>query len=87
MTQVESVDDLSAQYRQSLPAQPHVKQQMPITLTLTLGGAHTDYPVQLTDVSGFFTTSIGSLPLGVYTWKAKGTQYLSNSGTFTMTAG
>src|SRR5437016_6754560 len=60
---------------------------MPITLTLTLGGTDTDYPIQLTDASGYFTTSLGSLPLGVYTWKAKGTQFLSNTGTFTMTAG
>src|SRR5207249_4271618 len=56
-------------------------------LTLTMGGASTDYPVQLTDASGFFTTTVYTLPLGVYTWRAKGTMFLSNSGTFTLTAG
>jgi hypothetical protein len=72
---------------QGLPAQPSVKQMMPITLTLTTGAASTDYPVQLTDASGFFTSNVSTLPLGVYTWRAKGTTFLSNSGIFTMTAG
>jgi hypothetical protein len=72
---------------QGLPAQPNVKQMMPITLTLTLGATSTDYPVQLTDAGGLFTTTVNTLPLGLYTWRAKGTQFLGNSGTFTLTAG
>ena len=60
---------------------------MPITLTLTTGSTSTDYPVHLTDASAFFTSNVSTLPPGVYTWRAKGTTFLSNSGTFTMAAG
>lgn len=60
---------------------------MPVTLTLVLNGTATDYPVQLTNASGYFTTTLTNMPVGVYTWRAKGTMFLSNSGTFTLVAG
>src|SRR2546423_6560018 len=83
---------------QGRPAQPSASQQLPITLTLKSGTTEVNYPVQTTDASGFFTVSVGSLPLGTYGWLVKGpdgvvkTQatdppgFLANTGTLTLTA-
>ena len=73
---------------QGLPAQPSAKQIIPIILTLSPGTAPPLMTsVQPTNASGFFTTTISAMSLGVYTWRAKGNTYLSNSGTFALTAG
>ncbi len=61
--------------------QPDVLQQMPITLALTTGATEVDYPSQITDQNGYFSAPVGGLPNGTYTWRVKGPQYLSNSGT------
>jgi hypothetical protein len=63
------------------PAQPDVRQQLPITLTLKLGATEVNYPVQTTDASGFFTVSVGGLANGIYDWRVKGPKFLANSGT------
>jgi hypothetical protein len=65
---------------QGPPPQPDVLQQLPVTITLKLGNTETDYPADTTDGSGFFTTSIGTLPNGTYSWRVKGPKYLANSG-------
>ena len=70
---------------QSRPAQPNALQVLPITLTLKLGTTETNYPVQNTDASGFFTVSVGALPAGTYDWRVKGPQYLANAGTVSLT--
>jgi hypothetical protein len=65
---------------QGPPAQPDPRQQLPLTLTLKLGSTETNYPVQNSDSSGFFTVSVAGMPNGMYTWRAKGAKYLANSG-------
>lgn len=66
---------------QGRTAQPSVRQQLPITLTLKLGATSTDYPAQITDVSGFFTVTLAGLPSGTYGWRVKDPKYLASSGT------
>jgi hypothetical protein len=68
------------------PEQPNSAQQLPISLTLRLesGGPFIDYPLQDTDASGYFTVPVGGVPNGTYYWRAKGPQYLANSGTLTL---
>lgn len=65
---------------QGRPAQPNTLQQLPITLTLRSATTEANYPAATTDASGFFTVSVGSLPNGVYNWRAKGPQFLANGG-------
>jgi hypothetical protein len=72
---------------QGPPAQPHVRQQLPITITLKLGATEINYPVQNTDASGYFTVPVGSLASGQYNWRAKGPRYLANSGQVTIPGG
>jgi hypothetical protein len=66
---------------QGPPAQPNVRQQLPITLTLKLGTTEVNYTSQNTNSSGFFTVSVSSLASGTYNWRVKGPKYLANSGT------
>jgi hypothetical protein len=66
---------------QGPPAQPNVKQQQSVTLTLKLGAAEVNYPTQNTDSSGFFTVSVAGMPAGTYNWRVKGPKYLANAGT------
>jgi hypothetical protein len=70
---------------QGRPAQPNALQQMPITLTLKSGTIEVDYPAQTTDVSGYFTIPLGTLPTGTYIWRAKGPKYLANGGSVVIT--
>ncbi|MFL5733617.1 MAG: dockerin type I domain-containing protein, partial [Chloroflexia bacterium] len=72
---------------QGRPAQPNTLQQVPITLTLKSGTTEIDYPAQTTDASGYFTASLSGLPNGVYNWRVKGTKWLANSGTLTLSGG
>jgi hypothetical protein len=77
------------------PAQPHALQQLPITITLKMGSSETDYPLQTTDSSGYFTINPGNLPIGTYSWRVKGPHgtpdtnttpgFLANSGTLVLT--
>jgi hypothetical protein len=69
---------------QGRPAQPNALQQLPITLTLKSGTTEVNYPSQTTDASGYFTVSLGSLSNGAYNWRAKGTKWLANSGSLTL---
>jgi hypothetical protein len=69
---------------QGPPGQPDPRQQLPITLTLSLGNTETNYPAQNTDAQGFFTVTVSNLAAGTYTWRAKGPRYLSNSGTVSL---
>jgi hypothetical protein len=55
-----------------------------VTLTLKLGTNEVNYPVVTTDASGFFTVSVSGLASGTYGWRAKGPQYLANSGSLTL---
>jgi subtilisin-like proprotein convertase family protein len=76
------------------PPQPDALQQLPITVTLKSSSTEANYPAQVTDASGYFTVSLGSLPAGTYTWRVKGphgqTQtnagpgFLAGSGTTTL---
>jgi hypothetical protein len=66
-------------------AQPNVGQQLPISLTLCVGGTPAGYGAT-TDSSGFFTVTT-SLPSGSYNWWAKGAKYLATSGTAALLGG
>ena len=70
---------------QGPPAQPNVRQQLPVTLTLKLGTTEVNYLSQSTDPSGFFTVTVSNLPNGTYNWRVKGTRYLANSGVVALT--
>jgi hypothetical protein len=70
---------------QGRPAQPDALQQSPVTLTLKSGSVEVDYPVNMTDASGFFTVNVGSLVSDVYEWRIKNSKYLANSGALTLT--
>ena len=60
---------------------------MPITLTLKAGTTEVNYPYQITDASGFFTTTVNTLPPGTYNWRVKGPTFLATSGVVTMPGG
>ena len=68
------------------PAQPNARQALPVVLTLrpAAGGTLTTFPQQNTDVNGYFTVTLTGLPAGTYNWRAKGPQFLANSGTITV---
>jgi hypothetical protein len=70
---------------QGRPAQPNTLQRVPITLTLKAGTTEVNYPSQNTDSSGFFTTSLGNLPNGTYSWRVKDPKYLANVGNVALT--
>lgn len=72
---------------QGRPAQPHERQQAPVTLTLKLGSVETDFTGMTTDASGYFTVPLGSLTAGTYNWRVKGPKYLANSGQVTLAGG
>ncbi|MFL5732328.1 MAG: Kelch repeat-containing protein [Chloroflexia bacterium] len=69
---------------QGRPAQPSALQQLPITLTLKSGSTEVNYPYQITDASGFFTTTVDTLPTGIYNWRVKGPTFLATSGILTL---
>ena len=69
---------------QGRQAQPSASQQLPVRLTLSLGSNQIAYPQQTTDASGYFTVPVGGLASGTYTWRAKGPQFLANSGAITL---
>jgi hypothetical protein len=66
------------------PAQPNPANQLPLTLTLTLGASVTTFANQVVNASGVFTVPLGTLPAGSYTWRTKGPLWLANSGTVTL---
>src|SRR5262249_13378849 len=70
---------------QGCPAQPNTLNQMPIMLTLCLGANTTIYPNLTTDVSGFFTVTVTTLPSGAYTVWVKGPTYLASTVLVTLT--
>jgi parallel beta-helix repeat protein len=65
---------------QGRPAQPNALQALPITLTLIKGASTYTFPGLTTDASGNFSVNVDNLPDGTYTWRVKGPQYLSTSG-------
>ena len=68
--------------------QPSVQQIQPFTLTLKSGVTEFDFPgYQVTDASGFFTVSVGTLPQGTYDWRVKGPSFLATSGIATLVGG
>jgi hypothetical protein len=69
---------------QGRAAQPSEAQQLPVTVTIKSGSTEVNYPLMLTDPSGFFTVTT-SLPNGTYSWRAKGPMFLANSGNLTLT--
>ena len=69
-------------------AQPNTSQIQPLTLTLKSGVTQVDFPgYQVTDASGFFTISVGTLPQGIYNWRVKGPAHLAASGTVSLLGG
>ncbi len=70
---------------QGRPPQPNTLQQLPITLTLRTSTSETNYPIQTTDASGYFTSAVSNLANGTYVWRVKGPQYLVNCGGVTLT--
>ena len=67
-------------------AQPSVRQQLPVTLTLALTGyPDLEYTGLTTDASGFFTVTLVGQPSGLYNWRVKGPKYLSGCGTMSVT--
>ena len=70
---------------QGSPSQPNSAQSLPITMALHLNpGGPTFDNSATTDQYGFFTITVGLLPSGNYTWRAKGPQYLATSGNITL---
>ena len=69
------------------PPQPHVANQIPITLTLHLGSTVMAYPNRQTDQSGVFRVPVTNLAPDVYTWWAKGPQSLASTGTVLLPGG
>lgn len=67
--------------RQAMWGQPDSHNVLPITLTLTSGPNVYTYTGLTTDASGNFTVNVDNIPNGTYTWRVKGPQYLSTSGT------
>ncbi|HEX9991191.1 MAG TPA: right-handed parallel beta-helix repeat-containing protein [Chloroflexia bacterium] len=67
--------------RQALYGQPDPHNMLPITLTLTMGNTAYNFTGLTTDASGNFSVAVDNLPNGTYTWRVKGPQYLSTSGT------
>ncbi len=72
---------------QGRPAQPNVRQQVPISVSLSLGDTQVDYAGINTDANGLFTVAVGGLASGDYTWRVKGydpqwggPSFLANSG-------
>ncbi len=49
-----------------------------------MGNTKTNYPMQFTDASGFFTVTVGSLPSGGYIWRVKDPSYPANFGSVTL---
>jgi hypothetical protein len=72
---------------QGPPAQPNARQQLPITLTLKSATVEVNFGPVTTDASGFFTVPVGSLAPGTYDWRAKGSKYLANAGSLTLSGG
>ena len=70
---------------QGRPAQPDPLNQLPLTLTLRMGGTVTNYPNRVTDASGVFTVPVGTLPSGTYDWWVKGPKWLATAGTLILT--
>jgi len=70
---------------QGRPPSPDARNQLPLTLTLRLNASRVTYPNQQTDAAGVFTLPVETLPGGVYTWWAKGPQFLATTGTVTLT--
>jgi hypothetical protein len=70
---------------QGPPPQPSTGQQQPVTLTLKSGTVEVNYPAQTTDATGHFTVSVSGLAPGSYDWRVKGTKWLANAGTVTLT--
>lgn len=73
---------------QGRPPQPSTRQQVPISLSLSLESTSVNYLGVNTDANGYFTVTTGSLPSGRYTWRIKGYDpqrggpaFLANSGT------
>lgn len=69
---------------QGAPRQPNPVQEQPVTITLKSGSTEVNYPAQTTDASGYFTVSLGTLPVGTYDWRVKGARQLANAGTVTL---
>ncbi|MFL5733975.1 MAG: dockerin type I domain-containing protein, partial [Chloroflexia bacterium] len=70
------------------PPEPSARRALPITFTLKLGATEVNYPKRLTDEYGFFTITVGTLPNGLYGWRADDSasalhspNYLANAGT------
>src|SRR5205823_5930138 len=61
--------------------QPNARQQLPVTVTLKLGNLERNYSGITTDASGNFTLSVGDLPTGTYSWRAKGPNAVPNTNT------
>jgi hypothetical protein len=59
--------------------QPDPRQSLPITLTLTQGTNVYTFTA-VTDNNGNFSVPVDNVPNGTYTWRVKGTQNLSTSG-------
>jgi hypothetical protein len=69
---------------QGRPGQPDPLQQLPVTLTLSIGGNSYSYPNMTTNSSGYFTATVGTLANGNYNWWVKGPRYLAASGTISL---
>jgi hypothetical protein len=67
------------------PPQPSIRQQLPITLTLCVGGSPFEYGAT-TDSSGFFTVTT-TLPPASYNWRAKAQKYLATAGNVLLSTG
>jgi hypothetical protein len=67
--------------------QPDALQIMPITVHLRQVDTDPGYETELeavTDEKGYLLLQLGPLSPGLYEWRAKGAQYLSNSGLVTI---
>ena len=65
------------------PDQPDALQQLPITVHLQQLEKAPSVGIDLdaiTDEKGYMVLDVSELPAGLYEWRAKGAQYLTNSG-------
>jgi subtilisin family serine protease len=70
---------------QGRPPQPNALQQLPVSLTLKSSLSEANFSYRMTDSSGYFTVSVGTLLPGTYNWRVKGPKFLANSGSLVLT--
>ena len=72
---------------QGRPAQPNSRQSLPVGVSLRSGSGPVYNFNTTTDLYGFFTVTLGTVPGGTYNWRVQGTQCVASSGSANLSAG